>query len=318
MGKQRSASRSSGFTLAEMAVALVIVGLLLAGALIPISTQMELKNIGDTQRTLDQIRESIVGFVLINGRLPCPADGTLTSASPTAGKEQLLTNLMAPTDPLTNRCSAVKGVVPWSTLAVPETDAWGRRLTYEVSPVFADPTTVGTTWQTLTTTTPASKDNQSPLCVPSPTPQNASFAMCSLGDMAVLTRNDSTHGTSVLGDGLAAVVASHGKNGWGAYTPNGTRYGVGMSGANSDGVPAANTDEAANASATGVICANWPASKCGLAYNQYLYYSRTVTSATSACSDASSGSPFCEFDDIVTWIPTAALISRALSMGRLP
>jgi prepilin-type N-terminal cleavage/methylation domain-containing protein len=296
--------RAEGFTLAELAVALVILALLLAGAMIPISTQTELRHIAETQRIQDQVREALIGFALVNGRLPCPASGTVTSSSSSAGIEQW--------DGTNNRCTATLGVVPWSTLAVPETDAWGRRLTYRVSPVFADAASAST-WQTDTTTTPASPAQQSPSCAPSPTPANATFGMCSLGDMAVLTRNESTHATSALGAGLPAVVISHGKNGYGAYTPTGQRNGVGVTGdSNSDGVPDQNVDETANLAGTP---SGTPPSG---AYSQYLFYSRNPTTGTSGCSDTVSGSVFCEFDDIVSWVPTSALISRMLSSGRLP
>ncbi len=38
-------SRSKGFSLVELAVALAIIALLLAGALIPFSTQIEVRNV---------------------------------------------------------------------------------------------------------------------------------------------------------------------------------------------------------------------------------------------------------------------------------
>jgi prepilin-type N-terminal cleavage/methylation domain-containing protein len=305
------ASRASGFTLAELAVALVILALLLAGALIPISTQMELRRIADTQRVMDQVKEAVAGFALVNGRLPCPADGTVASATTGAGMELF--------DTVNNRCSAAVGVVPWVTLSVPETDAWGRRLSYRVSPVFGD-AVAGATWQTdVAGAFPAailgSPAQQSPTCVPSPTPTNSTFAMCSMGDMAVLTRNDSTHAATVLASGLPVVIVSHGKNGWGAYKPDGIRNGVGQSGdANSDGIPDVNTDETANLPVVG----QGSGTVSGIAYSQYLFYSRNITPAASGCSDATVGQVFCEFDDIVIWIPSGALISRAVTAGRLP
>src|SRR5258706_10493071 len=87
-------SRSKGFSLVELAVALAIIALLLAGALIPLSTQMDVRNVADTQRTMESIREAIVGFAQANGRLPCPANGTVPAggtdaAGGTAGPEHL-------------------------------------------------------------------------------------------------------------------------------------------------------------------------------------------------------------------------------------
>src|SRR5713101_7074320 len=131
--------RSRGFSLVELAVAVAIMALLLAGALIPLSTQIDVRNSADTQRSMESIRDAITGFAQANGRLPCPANGgtpagtvdtTTWATSVGAGAEQW--------DPAHNRCYTVFGVVPWATLGVSETDAWGRRLSYRVSSAFAD------------------------------------------------------------------------------------------------------------------------------------------------------------------------------------
>src|SRR6266849_5991488 len=80
-------SRSKGFSLVELAVALAIIALLLAGALIPLSTQIEVRNVADTRRAMESIREAIVGFAQANGRLPCPADGSIAAGAAGAGTE---------------------------------------------------------------------------------------------------------------------------------------------------------------------------------------------------------------------------------------
>ena len=46
-------SKSKGFSLVELAVALAIIALLIAGALIPLSTQMDVRNVADTRRTME-------------------------------------------------------------------------------------------------------------------------------------------------------------------------------------------------------------------------------------------------------------------------
>lgn len=65
-----------GFTLIEMAVAMFIIALLLGSILVPLQTQIEIRNFENTQRMLDQAREAIIGFAAANGRLPCPASAT--------------------------------------------------------------------------------------------------------------------------------------------------------------------------------------------------------------------------------------------------
>jgi hypothetical protein len=265
--------------------------------MVPFATQVDIRNVAETRRTMDSIKDAILGFAQANGRLPCPAngataDGTVDSTTwPTpvaAGAEQW--------NPIAKVCYTVLGVVPWATLGVAETDAWGRRLTYRVSPVFSD----GFAASTWSNTTPGI---QNPVCTPTPTPSApTSFALCTLGDSAVLTRTVSA--AVPLATALPAVFISHGKNGYGAWQVSGIRVSA----------PAAGTDEAAN------VSGSTQASPGG--YTSWVFYSRNLTSATAGCADpipfTSSGSPLCEFDDIVGMIPSNVLIARMVAAGKLP
>jgi prepilin-type N-terminal cleavage/methylation domain-containing protein len=312
--------RCEGFSLAELAVTMLIVSLLLAGALIPFGTQIDLKNVTDTQRTMESIREALIGFAQANGRLPCPAAGNLA-----AGTEQFT----APS------CTALMGVVPWVTLGVPETDAWGRRFSYRVSPAFADsvenpPGTPLATWNTRaapyvppappptflpqSVSSPASPANQ-PSCNLVTPPTLSSFALCSLGDIAVFTRGTidpvtllPTSTAVPLGTALPAVIISHGKNGLGAWQPNGTQV---------NPIPVGN-DEARNVS--GSTTATPLPSPPG--YLSVAFYSRTPAPSAAGCADPLPGTTnaaqVCEFDDIVIAITSNVLIARMVSAGRLP
>lgn len=204
-----------GFTLVELTIVLLIVSILLAGVLMPLSLQMELRRYADTKKAMDQINEALIGFVLINGRLPCPADPALADGVANAGMERL-------------SCTAAGtnfGVVPWVTLNVPETDEWNGRFTYRVTAGFADavPSSAG--------------------CSPPAAPSNASFALCDNGDLKVRSR--ATNGTpyDMTNVALPAVFISHGKNSYGAYRSNGTQIPR----------PPSNTDEYVNSSSTAVI-----------------------------------------------------------------
>ncbi len=66
----------AGFSLVEMAVVLAIIGLLLAGMLLPLSAQIDQQNSNETQRRLDMARDALLGFATSNRRLPCPASAT--------------------------------------------------------------------------------------------------------------------------------------------------------------------------------------------------------------------------------------------------
>jgi prepilin-type N-terminal cleavage/methylation domain-containing protein len=187
----------SGFTLIEMAIVLMIVGLLLGGVFVPLSAQMEQRNNSDTQKALSEIKEAIIGYALANGQLPCPAVPTIATGQANAG--------IARTPPCTGASST--GVLPWATLGVSETDAWGNRYTYRVTSDFAD----------------AIGNSTYGGCTPSPIPALASFGLCSVGNLNVLS---AASGGTTIAANVPAVIISHGKNGAGAYTPNGTQLAV--------------------------------------------------------------------------------------------
>ena len=72
-----------GFTLIEMAVAVLVLTLLLGSILVPLATQVEQRKINDTRKTLDDAREALIGFASANGYFPCPADATSNGAEAT-------------------------------------------------------------------------------------------------------------------------------------------------------------------------------------------------------------------------------------------
>lgn len=117
-------SRQHGFSLVEIAIVLVIVGLMVGGLLTPLSMQLEQRKAADTQRALDEAREALIGFAVRYGYLPCPA------VSAADGQE----------DRSGNRCTGERreGYLPWATLGLPRLDAWNHLYRYSVTPAFAD------------------------------------------------------------------------------------------------------------------------------------------------------------------------------------
>jgi prepilin-type N-terminal cleavage/methylation domain-containing protein len=70
---QNAPRRASGFTLVELSIVLVIFGLLIGGTLTFLSTQRDIVKLRETEKRLSEIRETLIGFAMVNGRLPCPA-----------------------------------------------------------------------------------------------------------------------------------------------------------------------------------------------------------------------------------------------------
>ena len=121
-------ARQQGFTLIEIAVAVLVITLLLGSLLVPLNTQVEQRQIGETERRLAEIKEALIGFAAINGYLPCPA------ISATDGTE----------DRTAGACTLVggnpkrDGMLPWATLGVSPLDSWNNLYRYSVDPDFSD------------------------------------------------------------------------------------------------------------------------------------------------------------------------------------
>lgn len=122
--KNTGITKSAGFSLVEMAIVLVIVGLLLGGMLTPLSMQMEQRRIGETQKQLDEIREALIGYALRNGYLPCPAISAGNGLEDRSGAG----------------CTDDKrqGFIPWATLGVGKLDSWNHLFRYSVTPTFTN------------------------------------------------------------------------------------------------------------------------------------------------------------------------------------
>jgi prepilin-type N-terminal cleavage/methylation domain-containing protein len=102
-----------GFTLIEMTMVLLIVGLLVGSFVIPLGAQMDINNIKATDQRLAQIKEALLGYAARNRRLPCSASNA------TSGIEDSTT------------CNDEK-FLPWAVLGVEGKDAWGNTYRYRV------------------------------------------------------------------------------------------------------------------------------------------------------------------------------------------
>ena len=109
-----------GFTLTELAIVLVIVGLLLGGMMVPLSAQRDIQKANETQKQLAEIKEALLGFAVIYRRLPCPT----TTADPSSGSYGVEDAA----------CADTEGYLPWKSLGISETDAWGSRRTQTTDP----------------------------------------------------------------------------------------------------------------------------------------------------------------------------------------
>lgn len=125
-----SAKSQRGFSLVELAIVLLIMGLVLGGLAMPLATQRENARVKDGLEQLESIRDSVEGFALVNGFLPCPA----TPASDGYA------------DSIGGSCTVQHGFVPATTLDVGGVrnddnlllNPWGSPVRYSVTASDAD------------------------------------------------------------------------------------------------------------------------------------------------------------------------------------
>lgn len=128
----RLPSLQRGFSLVEMAIVLLIVGLLMGGLLPGLASQMEQGRVTDTKATMASIMDALYGYAAGHrGALPCPA--TLATAGYPDPAGAGVTIGAVCTDPF-------GGFVPGRLLGLAPVnangfvvDAWGNPIRYAVS-----------------------------------------------------------------------------------------------------------------------------------------------------------------------------------------
>jgi len=189
----------TGFTLVEMAMVLMIVALLLGGLLPTITGQVEQRNTAETIKQLNDIQQALIGYAVINGRLPCPATSTSNGAESFASGGSASNGICS---------NFLNGYVPAATLGLSGAtnaglilDSWGNPIRYAVtpwnssSPVLADVFTTANGMYTV------GISNLAP----------TSLLVCSTS--TGITTSSCSSGNALTSNGVPAVIFSTGKSG---------------------------------------------------------------------------------------------------------
>lgn len=215
-------SSQTGFSLIELAVVLLIMGLLIGGLLGPLSGRNQTQRVEETQDHMQAIKEALIGYAIRHGRLPCPdtdpvdsRDGLENNTAPNLRCDHPTGITASPS--LAEQRMIVTGFLPYQELGVGRFDPAGNPYIYSVSLSYAD-------WAG---NTPASGyDDPTPFpeltSTSNPPPSNAcakaradlaprpTFTMCSKGGMRVLT--EAGNESSLIHDDLPFMVVSQGFN----------------------------------------------------------------------------------------------------------
>lgn len=180
---------NKGFSLIEMAVVLVIVVLLLGGLLVPLEARVGQARVNDTEKTLEEIKEALVGYALRTNRLPCPDKTT----GPNGGPNDAPNDGAEDFNSGTGSCITQEGNLPWLTLGIEDSDSWGRVFHYRVTASFSN------------------------------RPPATTLTLSSAGDIRVC-RVAGCSATAATANDAAALVLSYGDNGTQTLTcPNAAR-----------------------------------------------------------------------------------------------
>lgn len=197
-----------GFTLVEMAIVLIIVLLLMSGLAASLSGEADNRARNETERTLSEIHDALLGFAATQSRLPCPAAPALMGQG--SGSESLAIGNPGPG----GHCShPYDGMVPGLALGLSPTDpqgyvldGWNRRIRYAVTEGSGSHAYAFTTPSTPTT---GMKGNANLTTPPSLNNLNPDLIVCSSLNGAGCATN------ATLTNHAVAILFSLGKNGAG-------------------------------------------------------------------------------------------------------
>lgn len=134
-------TKKNGFTLIEMAVVVLVIGLMGGLFFKVIRPFIESMRYLATETRNNNVEEALAIYVARNFRLPCPADPSIAQTAGNFGYEAG-SGPNGDTPPVAGGCTITEGILPFRTLGLSRLDAldgWSRFMTYAISADFGKP-----------------------------------------------------------------------------------------------------------------------------------------------------------------------------------
>lgn len=213
---------SNGFTLVEMSVVLIIVGLLILTVFPALTVARVASQRTATQNNLQSLMQATAAFVQANGCVPCPTPAA--TVGPGFGRVRGDT-----TNQACNGCTTPEGIPPFVSLGISSNvahDGWGHWISMRVDPAL----TAATLKNVVPPTTPCtSADLSANPVTPTCTLLNASQkGLCQTGLSAANRVSVQTPGGSA--QNMAVLFISYGSKGYGAFLADASLVGTGYQG----------------------------------------------------------------------------------------
>ncbi|MFA5592821.1 MAG: prepilin-type N-terminal cleavage/methylation domain-containing protein [Micavibrio sp.] len=190
-------SKSKGFSLIELSVVLVLIGLLMAGAVSAFSLHLKRQQVVATKSNLTAAIDAIAAFRDKNGYYPCPASGTATP-------------------PVATDCAAATAPAGTATAST----ATGQRVRIGVVPVSA-PNKDGNMVQILRGEQAVDGFKNRLAYAVVQTMATTPEAYKTAGAGSIVIKDSNNLSGAPLHEEAAFIVFSHGPDGAGAYTASG-------------------------------------------------------------------------------------------------